>query len=136
MNVNGTSSSAVGTEPLGLGMRGDEALPALARARVVGLARLGAAQRVADRVVERLAARPGRVLDDHAGGDAVEAGVLHEHRRDVVAVVGDLARGPRPGDDDDRRDVAELRGDRLGAQRRPARLRSPASASSPNTIAS
>ena len=55
--------------------------------------------------------------DDHARRQTVEPRVVREHRRDVPGLVLDLARRPLPGDDHDRRDVAEFTGHRLRDQR-------------------
>jgi hypothetical protein len=63
---------------------------------------------VLERVEEGLALGPGRGRDNHARGVAVEAGVVGEHRRQVRGLVAQLRRGPAPGNDDHRRDVAAL----------------------------
>ena len=73
----------------------------------------GCRVRGAQRGEERLALRPVRAEDHDLPGDAVVAAVLQSHRRDVLGVVAQIRVGPLAGNDDDRRNAAELGGDRL-----------------------
>ncbi len=75
-----------------------------------------------DAVEQRDALRPVPRGHDHARGRAVEPGVVDEHRGDVVGVVVEVGRAPPARHHDDRREVAELGGERLVEDRLVAAL--------------
>ena len=62
---------------------------------------------------ERVRLRPVRRHDHDLSGDAVVPAVLQAHGRDVLGLEGQIGIRPFAGHHDDRRDTAELGGDRL-----------------------
>ena len=103
-------------------MCGDVLLPALGRARVVGLARRDRGEQRPHRREQLLAPVPAGVLDEHADGVAVEPGVVDELADDVGGVEAEVPRSPWPRHDDHGAHVAELARDPLGEDRAPLRL--------------
>jgi hypothetical protein len=97
----------------GVGVLGQEGLPAAGRSRVVGRPGGHGRQHLGERAEKRLPLAPSGMGDEHPGGLAVEAGVVDEHGRHVLGLEDELGPAPAPGHDHHRRDVARLAGDRL-----------------------
>jgi hypothetical protein len=90
----------------------DEALVALLRARIIGLARRRLLQLGVHRFEEALAQVPAARHHEHLAGVAVEAGVLRDRSRDVLGLELQLLLIPITRHDQDRSDRTELSGKR------------------------